>query len=261
MNIKEIFFDLFGMFIERKTSDKRVRKILKKLLPKKINFNLIRLGEDNDGGYLVPNDLNNIDQNYSAGVGILTKFEKDLEEKFSISSNMLDFNEIDKGILPKKSEFIKKKLSLNNNQNEISINNWIEEIHKEIILKIDIEGDEYITLSNITDQNLKKIRIFIVEFHGLRNLRSDSFLNFFEKIVSRIDKYFYSCHLHVNNTSKIKRVNNLKIPDMVEVTFIRKDRVTNFSNEFSELPHPLDQKTVLNKDEIFIDKNWYINDK
>ena len=52
MNIKEIFFDLFGMFIERKTSYKRVKKILKKLLPKKINFNLIRLGEDNDGGYL-----------------------------------------------------------------------------------------------------------------------------------------------------------------------------------------------------------------
>ena len=96
MNLKEIFFDLFGMFIERKTSDKRVKKILKKLLPKKINFNLIRLGEDNDGGYLVPDDLNNIDQSYSAGVGLLTKFEKDLEEKFSIRSNMLDFNEIDK---------------------------------------------------------------------------------------------------------------------------------------------------------------------
>ena len=141
MNIKEIFFDLFGMFIERKTSDKRVKKILKKLLPKKINFNLIRLGEDNDGGYLVPDDLNNIDQNYSAGVGLLTKFEKDLEEKFSIRSNMLDFNEIDKGIFPKNSNFIKKKLSINNNQNEISINDWIQEIHKEIILKIDIEGD------------------------------------------------------------------------------------------------------------------------
>ena len=190
MNLKEIFFDLFGMFIERKTSDKRVKKILKKLLPKKINFNLIRLGEDNDGGYLVPDDLNNIDQSYSAGVGLLTKFEKDLEEKFSIRSNMLDFNEIDKDIFPKNSNFIKKKLSLNNNQNEISINDWIQEIHKEIILKIDIEGDEYITLANINDQNLKKIRILIIEFHGLRNLRSDSFLNFFEKIVSRIDKYF-----------------------------------------------------------------------
>ena len=205
MNLKEIFFDLFGMFIERKTSDKRVKKILKKLLPKKINFNLIRLGEDNDGGYLVPDDLNNIDQNYSAGVGLLTKFEKDLEVKFSIRSNMLDFNVIDKDIFPKKSNFIKKKLSLNNNQNEISINDWIQEIHKEIILKIDIEGDEYITLANINDQNLKKIRILIIEFHGLRNLRSDSFLNFFEKIISRIDKYFYSCHLHVNNTSKLRR--------------------------------------------------------
>ena len=47
---------------------------------------------------------------------------------------------------------------------------------------------------------------------------------------------------------------------MIEVTFIRKDRITNFLNEFSELPHPLDQKTVLNKDEILIDKKWYLDD-
>ena len=123
------------------------------------------------------------------------KKAENFEEFISWGKSLLvDFNEIDKVIFPKKSNFIKKKLSLNNNQNEISINDWIQEIHKEIILKIDIEGDEYITLANISDQNLKKIRILIIEFHGLRNLRSDSFLNFFEKIVSRIDKHFYSCH-------------------------------------------------------------------
>ena len=81
---------------------------LPKILKPEHNFKLIRVGKNNDGGYLVPDDLNNIDQSYSAGVGLLTKFEKDLEEKFSIRSNMLDFNEIDKGIFPKKSNFIKK---------------------------------------------------------------------------------------------------------------------------------------------------------
>lgn len=257
MNLKELFFDFLNMYVEKKASKKRVKILLKKILPKKINFNLIRLGENNDGGYLVPDDLKNIDKNYSAGVGLLTKFEKDLEEKFLIKSNMLDFNEIKKDILPKKSNFLKKKLSLSNNQNEISINNWIQEIDREIILKIDIENNEYLILANISDENLKKIRILIIEFHGLRNLRNSLFLDFFEKIVERINEHFYSCHLHINNTSKIKKLENLKIPDMIEVTFIRKDRIKNFSNEFTELPHALDQKTVFNKDEILIDKNWY----
>ena len=62
---------------------------MKKLIPKKIDIELIRLGEDNDGGYLVPNDLKGINKNYSAGVGFLTKFEKQLEENFNISSNLL----------------------------------------------------------------------------------------------------------------------------------------------------------------------------
>ena len=150
-----------------------------------------------------------------------------------------------------------KKLSLQENNSEISINKWIEEKDREIILKIDIEGDEYSILANISDQNLKKVRILIIEFHDLRNLRSNSFLSFFEKILTRLDNYFYACHLHVNNTSKIKNINDIKIPDMIEMTFIRKDRITNFSNKFTKLPHTLDQKTDLDKNEIFIDQNWY----
>ena len=257
MNLKENFFDLFNLYIEKKTSDDQVKKIFRILLPRKINLELIRLGENGDGGYLLPNDLKNIDKCYSAGVGLLTKFEKDLEEKFLIYSNMLDFNDIDKRILPNNSKFLRKKLSLKNNDQEISINNWIEESDKEIILKIDIEGDEYAILSNISEENLKKVRILVVELHGLRNLRSHIFLDLFEKIFSRLDTYFYPAHLHINNVSKVKKINKFKVPDMIEVTLIRKDRIKIFSNEFSKLPHALDQKTLSDKDEIFLDPNWY----
>lgn len=257
MNLKEKFFDLFNLFLEKKTSDEQVKKIFRKLLPKKIDLELIRLGENGDGGYLLPNDLKNIDRCYSAGVGLLTKFEKELEEKFSINSSMLDFNDINKDLLPNNSKFVRKKLSLKDNDKEISINSWIEESDKEIILKIDIEGDEYAILSNISDENLKKVRILVIELHDLRNLRNHSFLQLFEKIFSRLDMFFSPAHLHVNNVSKVKKINKLKVPDMIEVTFFRKDRIKIFSNEFLKLPHALDQKTVHDKNEIFLDPNWY----
>jgi len=44
---------------------------------------------------------------------------------------------------------------------------------------------------------------------------------------------------------------------MLEITLIRKDRVKNFTSEFSVIPNKLDQKTVINKNEIFIDQKWY----
>ena len=69
---------------------------------------------------------------------------------------------------------------------------------------------------------------------------------------------FYVCHLHANNSSKVKNIGGFHVPDMLEITLIRKDRIKNFSGEYEDIPHKLDQKTVLDNDEIFIDKNWYL---
>jgi hypothetical protein len=156
-------------------------------------MNLIRLGEDNDGGYLIPNDLSGITKNYTAGVGSLTKFERDLEEKYSIKSNMIDFNEIDKNILPNESSFLRKKLSLISNTDELSMNDWLDDELKEIILKMDIEGDEYLNLASISEKNLNKIRILVIEIHGLRNLRNSFFFKTFEKILIKLSNIFYVC--------------------------------------------------------------------
>ena len=257
MNLKEKFFDIFKMYVEKKSSEKKISKTLKKLLPYEIDVSLIRLGEKNDGGYLVPDDFVGIDKNYSAGVGFLTQFEKDLEEKYLIKSKMLDFNEIEKTILPSKASFFKKKLGLVSNNQEISINDWIIKDDKDIILKLDIEGDEYASLIDISKENLKKVRILVIEFHDLRNLRNDIFLNLFDKVINKLNNYFYVCHLHINNISKIKKIGNYLLPDMIEMTFIRKNRVKNFSSKFSILPHKLDSKTVNSVKEKFLDKSWY----
>jgi len=258
MNIKEKFFDLFGMYIEKKTKRMDISKVIKKLLPYEIGINLIRLGDDGDGGYLIPDDLANLDKNYSAGIGLLTKFENDLQNKYSIDSMMLDFNNINKNILPKNSQFFKKKLSLFSNENQITINDWIDNKDEEIILKIDIEGDEYMNLASITNEKLMKVRILIVELHDLRNLRNLIFLRNFDKIISKLNQFFYPCHLHINNMSKVINIGGFKVPDMLEMTFIRKDRVKDFNFNYSKLPNKLDKKTVKDKEEIILDKNWYL---
>ena len=226
-------------------------------MPYKIEYDLIRLGDDNDGGYLVPNDLNGIVKNYSAGVGNLSKFEKDLKEKFLIDSHMLDFNDIDKSILPIGSKFLKKKIGVGINKDELNINNWLKDEKGEIILKMDIEGDEYLTLASLSEENLKKIRILVLEIHDLRHLRNYFFFKTFEKIITKLHDAFYVCHLHANNASKVKNIGGYIVPDMLEMTLIRKDRVKNFTCEFSIIPHKLDKKTVLSKTEIFIDPKWY----
>ena len=244
--------------MKKKTLKKDISKVLKKLLPYKIEFDLIRLGNNNDGGYLIPDDLSNITKNYSAGVGNLTKFENDLEEKYSISSNMVDFNYIDPKILPISAIFQRKKIGITSDEDNLSINDWLDDQNGDIILKMDIEGDEYLTLSSISDKNLNKIRILIVELHDLRHLRNYFFYKTFEKFILKLNNLFYVCHLHVNNVSKLTNIGGYNVPDMLEITFIRKDRIKNFTNKFASIPHKLDQKTVLNQKELNLDKNWYL---
>ena len=255
MNFKEFFLDKLNLYLEKKTKISDIQNLLKRITPYEIGKELIRLGEDSDGGYLIPNDLENINFCYSAGVGNVTKFEIDLEKKFNIKSIMLDPNNVPKDLLPKKSEFINKKLSLLNDDKNITINNFITS-DQEIILKLDIEGDEYSSLINLDEKKLSKIRILVLEIHDLRNLRSKFFFKTFSDLIYRLSNYFYFCHLHPNNTSKIKKIGNLKIPDMLELTLINKSRVKKIPFKKLKLPHKLDKKTDPSKKDIYLDLNF-----
>ena len=44
---------------------------------------------------------------------------------------------------------------------------------------------------------------------------------------------------------------------MLEITFIKKDRLSRKPAEYIKLPHALDQRTITTKKEIFIDQKWY----
>ena len=250
MNVKEFILDKLNLYLEKKTNTKLVFDTLKKLMPYEVGFELIRLGENSDGGYLLPKDFAEIKYCYSAGVGFVTQFEKDLEEKFDIKSKMLDICDVPKNLLPKKSKFIKKKLSINKSDQNISINEFID-TQDEIILKLDIEGDEYSNLIDLDEKKIPYIRILILEIHDLRNLRSPFFFKIFNEVVEKLSKYFYFCHLHPNNTSKVKKIGKLKIPDMLELTLINKKRVKFVPSKKLKLPHALDKKTDPSKMEIY----------
>lgn len=250
MNIKEFILDKFNLYLEKKTNADLVFKTLNKIMPYDIGIELIRLGENSDGGYLLPKDFDKINYCYSAGVGYVTQFEKDLEEKFNIKSIMLDIFEIPKNLLPKKSTFINKKLSIYKSEKNITINEFID-TENEIILKLDIEGDEYSNLIYLDEKKMSQIRILILEFHDLRHLRSPFFFKIFNEVVEKLSKYFYFCHLHPNNTSKVKKIGMLKVPDMIELTLINKNRVKFSPSKRLKLPHALDKKTDPSKNEIY----------
>ena len=121
---------------------------------------------------------------------------------------------------------------------------------------MDIEGSEYEVLSDTPSEILKKFRIVVIEFHNLVNL----FDNFSSKIIKEVFNKllidFYVVHIHPNNCCRVHEYKKIKIPELLEFTFIRKDRVSSI-DFVNNLPNNLDQKNILSHKDIILDKIWF----
>lgn len=116
---------------------------------------------------------------------------------------------------------IKKRIWINNKYENIKISDAIDKIIslgvKNIFIKMDIEGDEYETLSYILNYK-KNIIGLVVEFHQINKRSKD-----FNTIINNLKSSFYIAHVHGNNYSKIDNVSNL--PSSLEISFINKEIV------------------------------------
>ena len=68
-----------NLFVHNLVPQKNIITFLKKI--NVYQTELVRLGNKNDGGYLVPNDLKDITACFSPGVDTTIQFEKDLSKK------------------------------------------------------------------------------------------------------------------------------------------------------------------------------------
>ena len=70
-----------GVFTSKKTDINKITSFLNMVHPKFLDIENIRIGGENDGGYIVPNDLKDVKYCFSPGVGSISKFEKELTQK------------------------------------------------------------------------------------------------------------------------------------------------------------------------------------
>ena len=93
--IRNFLFDYFrkkDYIINNYSGDTNLRNFFNSIKPIDIQEGLIRIGGNNDGGYLVPNVLEGIKYCFSPGVDDNVSFEKELSENYSIKSFMCDLS-------------------------------------------------------------------------------------------------------------------------------------------------------------------------
>lgn len=250
------FFFYIKLDISKKTDEKKIEDFFKKLRPYDLGYDLIRIGSNNDGGYLVPNILDKINTCISPGVGDTNLFEKDLELR-GIKSFMLDHTVDQNSDLVKGFDFTKKKLNIYDDNSNVTLGSFCSSKLREndnSILQMDIEGDEYLNILSTNNETLNRFKIIIIEFHYLERVANKSLFNLYNETINKLLKYFDICHIHANNWGRNFSVTSkLKIPQVLEVTFLNK-KLSKYKKPITILPHKLDSKCDINKPEIILDK-------
>jgi hypothetical protein len=219
---------------------------------------LIRIGGDADGGYLVPDDLNGIKSCFSPGVADTASFESDMITR-GIKCYLADYSVEVAPVQNELVEFEKKYLGPSENEIYMTLENWVARKcpdDHDMILQMDIEGAEYGVIFDTSGETLKKFRIIVIEFHKLDSLIQKAGFELIDLTFTKLLKYFDIVHIHPNNVHEIRSYKRYEIPPIIEVTFLRKDRIS--SKEFTEsFPHPLDVTNNLSRNDIRLPACWY----
>ena len=218
------------------------------LLP--INLrNKIRLGNLYDGGYVVYLPaLYKTDILITYGIGWDVAFEVDfyeltgkkvwLYDPSMFVDNALNSNKYIDNIKSwkKKADYLRKhniifinegisvvqKPKYNTFEYHLKYNNIVDD---NILLKIDIEGDEYeVFTDDCFCENLHIVNQIVIEFHDLNNK-----LSTLKNIIRRLKKKFEIIHIHGNNNSPVFTHycadTEIVFPEVLEITFLKKEYI------------------------------------
>lgn len=199
---------------------------------------LMRVGTQNDGGYLVPADFDDLDIKavISPGIGQVSDFENYFAD-LGIPVFLIDKSVNDLPSHHEKFRYFPMFLGPEDNEenHEISLHSIIRQVdeqeknsHSDLILQMDIEGAEWEVLAAIEKHTLKRFRILVIEFHDFSALFSADFSHRLAlSVIEKLLRDFVVVHAHLNNVSRTSRIRSTLVPHTLELTLLRKDRIVH----------------------------------
>lgn len=214
------------------------------LLVKKINKDceLIRVGRNNDGGYLMLDDFSSCKIAYSFGISDDISWDNDIANK---SIDVFQYDPTIFNIPEYNDRFHFFKVGIAGADNFEIHMLTLETILKinghdnkqNMILKMDVEGAEWECIESTPEDVFNKFDQLVFEMHGITDESNRT------KIVSSIKKISRTHQLvwiHGNNYSKAEQADGIIVPDCIEVLYLNRQKYC-FESSSCVFPYELDQ--------------------
>ena len=247
-----------GSHVSWMADEARIREVIALMHPYEMGHDLIRIGGEGDGGYLVPDDLEGIAACFSPGVSVISGFEEILAERHGIRSFLADRSVDGPPSDNSLFDFTKKHLGAATDDGQMRLEDWVAdkaEPEGDLILQMDIEGAEFGVLIDTPAAVLDRFRVIVLELHGLNAIYSREALPFFEAVFRKLTANHTVVHLHPNNDQTPLVRGNLAIPRVMEATLLRNDRGARGAPR-KDFPHPLDRRTRPERDDLVLPDCW-----
>ena len=202
----------------------RSRNLVAYLMPTILEMDeLKRYGSVADGGYVIPiKTVNNSNFLISGGIASNNDFEIELA-KLGIIGTQVD-NSID--FPPQAHENLSFTRATLGGKDGLRIDEILKSFNPTLqgLLKLDIEGAEYETLSEV--ESFEKFTTIIIELHNLHRIVDDQFWKLFKTILEKFSQSHSVVFLTPNNYSGFSIIGGVPIPNVLEVTWARNDLIS-----------------------------------
>jgi hypothetical protein len=219
-----------------------------------VGFDKIRVGSTHDGGYVQLNDIEKNKLALSLGINDDDNWDVQIALK-GVEVHQFDHTIEASPTIHEKLHFHKKMISNITTEETITLsdllNPYISTVGPCIILKIDIEGDEWSVLDSTSAQELNTCSQILCEFHNLSQLNNVGFYNLALRVLQKITESFSVIHIHANNCADVFNIANVMVPDVLEVTFAN-NSIYKFSETNEIFPTELDAPCSPGRPDIFL---------
>jgi len=228
INTQASLINLYNVFVNESKISLKDQSVFEALQQEYVDLDLIyRVGSSLDGGYVM-HKIGNEKKAISIGVGRDVSWDLAIS-KLGIMVHMYDHTVARPPTIFTNSKFYKIGIRSSKTKNSKTLLHFEGILQKSgcedsenLILKIDIEGGEWEILEEIESKFLEKFNQIIIEFHDV-DLNDPIKKNVLEKI-----KQTHSIiHINPNNYSKITSFEGYLFPNILEVTYVKKQLLLN----------------------------------
>jgi hypothetical protein len=205
-------------------------------------FQKIRLGRANDGGYICLKDFVGVTAAISLGINDDVSWDKDIAD-LGIKVFQYDHTISDLPLNHENFAFFKKMVSNVESEDTETLSSLLSKngltSPLSVIAKIDIEGDEWDVLDAASEETLSAFSQIICEFHFLEKLTNELFFDKVSRVYEKLVPLFAPIHVHANNCCPLLVIGNKLLPSVFEVTFANRAKYS-FEESREVFPGSLD---------------------